>query len=79
MAQRGSSEGKLLSQQRAKEIIAGLKKISTPIFLNIPDGKLGEEVEHKKIIKENILNIMPDLIITHSQMIIILIIGHYQH
>ena len=35
--------------------------------MNIPDGDLGEDPEHRKIIKENILKIMPDLIITHSQ------------
>ena len=56
-----------MSQKREKEAIAGLKKISKPIFLNIPDGELGEDPEHRKIIKENILKIMPDLIITHSQ------------
>ena len=63
----GSPEGKLLSKKREKEAIAGLKKISKPIFLNIPDGALGEDPAHQKIIKENILKIMPDLIITHSE------------
>jgi LmbE family N-acetylglucosaminyl deacetylase len=66
-AKGGSSGGKLLSQKREKEAIAGLKKISTPIFLNISDGELGEDHEHLKIIKKNILEIMPDLIITHAQ------------
>ena len=28
---------------------------------------IGEQPNHRKIIKENILKIMPDLIITHSQ------------
>ena len=56
-----------LVQNRVREAIAGLKKLSEPIFLNLPDSKLGQEVEHQKIIKENILSIMPDLIITHSQ------------
>ena len=63
----GSSKDDLLSKKREKETIAGLKKISKPIFLNIPDGELGEDPEHRRIIKENILKIMPDLIITHSQ------------
>lgn len=63
----GYPGGKLLSQKREKEAIAGLKKLSTPIFLNIPDGELGEASHHRKIIKENILKLMPDLIITHSK------------
>ena len=63
----GSPKDNLLSKKREKEAIAGLKKISKPIFLNIPDGELGEDPEHRKVIKENILKIMPDLIITHSQ------------
>ena len=63
----GSTKDDLLSKKREKEAIAGLKKISKPIFLNIPDGELGEDPEHRRIIKENILKIMPDLIITHSQ------------
>ena len=63
----GTPGGKLLSKQRKKEAIAGLKNLSKPIFLNIPDGELGEDPKHRKIIKKNILKIMPDLIITHSQ------------
>ena len=63
----GSSGDKLLSKKREKEAIAGLKKVSKPIFLNIPDGELGEKSSHRKIIKDNILKIMPDLIITHSR------------
>ena len=63
----GSLGSELLSKKREKEAIAGLDKLSTPIFLNIPDGELGEDFYHKKIIKDNILKIMPDLIITHSE------------
>ena len=63
----GSIERELLTKKREKEAIAGLEKISKPTFLNLPDGQLGEDPEHRKIIKENILRIMPDLIITHSQ------------
>ena len=66
-AKGGSQEDDLLTKQRAEETTAGLKDLSAPIFLNIPDGELGETPEHKKIIKGNILNVMPDLIITHSQ------------
>ena len=63
----GPLKDDLLSKKREMEAIAGLKKISTPTFLNIPDGELGEDPEHGKVIKENILKIMPDLIITHAQ------------
>ena len=63
----GSEKGAMLVEKRKKEAIAGLKNISKPIFLNIPDGELGEELEHQKIIRKYILKIMPDLIITHSK------------
>ena len=66
-AKGGVGEGKKLAQKRANEAISGLKKLSSPVFLNLPDGELGSELEHRKIIKENILKIMPDLIITHSE------------
>ena len=66
-AKGGSLTDNLLTKQRAEETIAGLKNLSIPIFLNIPDSELGEDPIHQKIIKENILKIMPDLIITHSQ------------
>ena len=51
----GSLKDDLLSKRREKEAIAGLKKISKPIFLNIPDGELGVDPEHRRIIKESIL------------------------
>ena len=63
----GAQKGELLKNTRKLETISGLKGLSSPIFLDIPDGELGDDPKHKKIIKENILNIMPDLIITHSQ------------
>ena len=66
-AKGGSLLDDLLIKKRAEEAILGLKNLSTPIFLNIPDSELGESPVHKKIIKENILKIMPDLIITHSK------------
>ena len=66
-AKGGAQKGLVLAKKRAKETIEGLKKLSSPIFLNIPDGDLGADPEHRKIIKESILKIMPDLIITHSQ------------
>ena len=63
----GALGGELLSKKREKEATAGLKKLSMPIFLNISDGELGEELQHSKIIKDKILKLMPDLIITHSE------------
>jgi LmbE family N-acetylglucosaminyl deacetylase len=66
-AKGGAIKGNKLVKERANEAIAGLEKLSLPIFLNLPDGELGEESEHRKIIKENILKIMPDLIVTHSE------------
>ncbi len=66
-AKGGSFADDLLIKKREEEAIAGLKNLSIPIFLNIPDSELGDDPVHKKIIKENIFTIMPDLIITHSQ------------
>ena len=66
-AKGGTIKGKKLAEQRANEAINGLAKLSPPIFLNLPDGELGDELEHKNIVKENIIRIMPDLIITHSE------------
>ena len=66
-AKGGIIKGNKLVKERANEAISGLEKLSLPIFLNLPDGELGEESEHRKIIKENILKIMPDLIVTHSE------------
>ena len=66
-AKGGSQKDDLLIKQRTDETTAGLKDLSKPIFLNIPDSELGQNSTHQKIIKDNILKIMPDLIITHSQ------------
>jgi len=63
----GSNKGESLKKRRKIEAVLSLKKISSPIFLDIPDSELGYNSQHQKIIKESILNIMPDLIITHSQ------------
>ena len=66
-AKGGAITGEKLARKRANEAINGLKNLSLPIFLNLPDGELGGELEHRKIIKENIFKIKPDLIITHSK------------
>ena len=49
---KGVTSDEKLAQKRAKESIDGLKNLSLPIFLNLPDGGLGEKFEHRKIIKE---------------------------
>ena len=55
-----------LKNKRKLETTSALKNFSTPIFLNLPDGHLGDEHIHKSIIREKIRNIKPDLIITHN-------------
>ena len=62
----GNNQNKTLAETRKQEAISGLKKLSSPIFLGLPDGELGDDPNHKKIIKEKIFEIMPDLLITHS-------------
>ena len=64
----GSVEEKDLSKKRSSETIMGLKKIGKPILLNFPDGHLGENIDHKTILKDNILSLSPDLLLTHSIM-----------
>jgi LmbE family N-acetylglucosaminyl deacetylase len=63
----GANKGNVLKNKRKQETISGLKELSLPIFLDIPDGELGDNPEHIKVIKDSILNIMPDLVITHSK------------
>ena len=66
-AKGGNITDKNLARQRVNEAIKGLEKLSSPIFLNLPDGELGTKMEHAKMIKRSISKIMPDLIITHSE------------
>ena len=66
-AKGGDQDKEILIKMRKNEATEGLKKLSMPIFLGIPDGELGDDPLHKKIIRESILNIMPDLIVTHSE------------
>ena len=65
----GSKGGKnslnKLIKNRKNETISALKTLSTPNFLNLKDGELGHQVTDFNIIKKNIFNINPDLIITH--------------
>ncbi len=63
----GAKKGKQLAKIRKKETVNGLKLLGKPNFLNIPDGYLGNSLDHSKLIKENIDKIQPDLIVTHHQ------------
>ena len=65
-AKGGTEIESILINRRKKEAFSGLAKLSTPIFLDIPDGELGNNPKHKAEIKNNVKKIMPDLIITHS-------------
>ena len=55
-----------LKKVRYNETIQGLKKLGTPYFLNLPDGKLSNYIEAKPKIHEHISDINPDFIVTHS-------------
>ena len=75
----GSSETiSNLSEIRLKETQKGLKEISSPIMLNIKDGHLGDDITHKKLLKE-IFKHNPDLIVTHSESDYHPDLGHYQN
>lgn len=65
-SQGGKISGEKLQKTRAVETTLGLKKLGKPILLNFPDGQLGEQIDHKKILRQNILDLKPDLLITHS-------------
>ena len=57
-------KNKLVSDKK-KESQKGLKKLGNPLFLNIKDGSLGNEDKHTKIIKNSVLKLKPDIIVTH--------------
>ena len=61
----GNNEDNKLIENRKKESQIGLSKLGIPLFLNIPDGSLGNETIHKIIIKNSIQKVNPDLIVTH--------------
>ena len=63
----GANKDELLKNKRKIETISALKNLSLPVFFFFFDGELGDDIQHKKMIKENIHKIKPDLIITHSQ------------
>ena len=61
----GNNDDNKLVENRKKESQDGLKKLGVPLFLNLPDGSLGNENIHTKIIKDIIHKINPDLVVTH--------------
>lgn len=61
----GNNEDNKLIENRKKESQDGLNKLGIPLFLNLPDGSLGNESIHTTIIKNSIQKVSPDLIVTH--------------
>ena len=61
----GNNDDNKLVENRRKEAKEGLNKLSIPLFLNLPDGSLRNEVMHINIIKNSIQKVNPDLIVTH--------------
>ena len=64
-SQGGQKDDKKLVENRKKETQDGLNKLGIPLFLNLPDGSLGNETIHNNIIKSGIQKVNPDLIVTH--------------
>ena len=66
----GSLGGKLKKEEvtrlREIETTNALKGLGDLFFLKLPDGSLGDYVSHKIKIKKKVLEISPDLIITHA-------------
>jgi len=55
-----------LVEVRKRETIDALKSLGTPVFFGFPDGELSLNKNIKQKIKEYIISIRPDLIITHA-------------
>ncbi len=65
--QGGDLPKKELVKIRKKETISGLSELAKPYFLNLPDGQLGDNLNHKLKIRNLINKIKPDIIITHDK------------
>ena len=61
----GNKDENKLVENRKQETQDGLSKLAVPLFLNLPDGNLGNEAIHTTIINNSIKKINPDLIVTH--------------
>ena len=66
-----------LIKKEKKESEIALSVFGKPFMMGLPDGNLSGANDAQKIIKEFITKIKPDLVITHSQRIIIQIIESY--
>ncbi len=86
--QGGNLSKKELIKVRKKETTVGLSTLGKPYFLNLPDGQLGDNLNHKLKSKNLVYKIEPDIIITHHKKdyhsdhkilsnIISEIVGHY--
>ena len=61
----GDNQNKKLVKNRKREAKNGLQQLGVPIFLDLPDGSLGDSKDHIIIIRNKIIKIKPDLIVTH--------------
>ena len=61
----GTDLNKNLKIIRANETKLALKNLGKLNLLGLPDGHLGDDISHTKILRENINSIKPDLVITH--------------
>ena len=52
----GDNDDNKLVENRKKETLNGLNSFGTPIFLNLPDGSLGNENIHTNIVKNSIVD-----------------------
>ena len=77
-----------LKKIRAKETKSALKNLGKLHLLGLPDGHLGDDISHRKILRKTINAIEPDLVITHYKndyhsdhrilsKLVTNIIGHY--
>ena len=73
----GAQKGQALAKTRANESIKGLNKLTKPIFLNHPDGRLFDDANIFDSLCDCVEKINPDVVITIVLMTIIQTIGHY--
>ena len=62
----GAEKPEILKEKRKQETIDGLSELGTPIFLDLPDGRLGTDPKHLIYLSDSIKKIKPNIIITHA-------------